>query len=77
MNFRRGTSYVIGLSDSVIGVAILPVMHLTGRVRSQINPHILPRVIAYLAFLALLVAPFFAAGTAVLWFIDAAECGVM
>ncbi|GEM_PF-1216586 len=52
--------FVIGVSSSIIGFTTLPVMYLTGRVVTSLSHDFVLRGIAYLFFLAALIAPFFA-----------------
>lgn len=57
--------FVIGVSSSIVGFTTLPVMYLTTRVVSGLSPVLAPRVVGYLIFLVVLVAPFFV--IAVVW----------
>lgn len=52
--------FVIGVSSSIIGFTTLPVMYLTGRVVTSLSHDFALQGIAYLFFLAVLIAPFFA-----------------
>ncbi|PRI10379.1 hypothetical protein [Leucobacter massiliensis] len=59
-----GVYFALGLTSSFTGFTPLPVMYLTGRVVSSLGPAWLPQLVAYLLFVCVLVAPYFALGLA-------------
>ncbi|MBP1326606.1 hypothetical protein JOF28_001838 [Leucobacter exalbidus] len=56
---RPYSYFFLGLG-ACVGFTTLPIMYLTGRLIAGLTPDLLLRVIAYVVFLAALVAPFFA-----------------
>lgn len=58
------SSYVLGVSCSIIGFTTLPIMYMTGRVADGVSDHPVLRWLAYAVFLAALAAPFVLLATA-------------
>lgn len=58
------SSYVLGVSCSIVGFTTLPIMYMTGRVADGVSDHPLLRWLAYAVFLAALAAPFVLLATA-------------
>lgn len=61
---RGWSSYVLGVSCSIIGFTTLPIMYMTGRVADGVSEHPLLRWLAYAVFLVALAAPFVLLATA-------------
>lgn len=58
------SSYVLGVSCSIIGFTTLPIMYMTGRVADGVSDHPALRWLAYAVFLGALAAPFVLLATA-------------
>lgn len=64
-NAQSISYFAIGASSAIVGFTTLPIMYLTGRLVVSLSPHPPFWVLAYMIFLAALVAPF--VGLALIW----------